>query len=815
MSRLPYPKDVLRSIGPQRRFGREAAQAAFLLGGIGTGNVSLGSRGELRDWELFNRSAKGQRMPNSFFSIAVLREGLPSFTRVLESRLVPPFAESHGFHPSTTAGLPRLADSRMTGEYPFVRVEFEDGTLPVEVELEAYTPFIPHEPDDSGLPVALLNYRIRNTGSESLQVTVVGSLMNPVGYSGVGQFGRLDPEGFGSNVNEYVEEGGLKGLNLTGGHQEDRLLYGSAALCTPNPRVTVKRHWLRGEWWDHLQDFWDDLSDDGLLTDHGYSEPSAEGRTDVGSLGVVEEIPPGEEREFRFILSWFFPNRVRNWNQAACSCDGCDVETVRNRYAARFDSAWDVSRYVHENIGRLESGTRVFHDALFGSTLPAHVLDALSANITVIRSSTCFWLEDGSFFAYEGCHDDAGCCSGNCAHVWNYEQTLAFLFPSLERSMRETEFLIETDPDGKLRFRAHRAFPSETSWADFEAASDGQCGSVMRLYREWKLSGDTGWMKSLWPGTKRAMDYACTTWDPNGDGVTSGKQHNTYDIEFYGPNPLSGVMFLGALRAAALMAEAVGDGDNAERYDRLFKLGQVNLDEALWNGEFYVQRLDDVDVYKYQHGVGCLADQLLGQVNAHVMGLGYLLPPERVGEAIGSVFRHNLLTDFSLHENCQRTYALNDEVGLLACTWPDGGRPRIPFPYSHEVWTGIEYQVAANLIFEGLVDEGLAVVKAVRDRHDGVRRSPWNEVECGHHYARSLASWGVLIALSGFRFNMVAREIDFSPVINSDDFSCFWSTGTAWGTYHQRRHAETGEIKWAIDVLHGSLEGVKVNGRSP
>jgi len=198
-----------------------------------------------------------------------------------------------------------------------------------------------------------------------------------------------------------------------------------------------------------------------------------------------------------------------------------------------------------------------------------------------------------------------------------------------------------------------------------------------------------------------------------------------------------------------------------------------------------------------------------------VMGLGYLLPPERVGEAIGSVFRHNLLTDFSLHENCQRTYALNDEVGLLACTWPDGGRPRIPFPYSHEVWTGIEYQVAANLIFEGLVDEGLAVVKAVRDRHDGVRRSPWNEVECGHHYARSLASWGVLIALSGFRFNMVAREIDFSPVINSDDFSCFWSTGTAWGTYHQRRHAETGEIKWAIDVLHGSLEGVKVNGRSP
>ena len=114
-------------------------------------------------------------------------------------------------------------------------------------------------------------------------------------------------------------------------------------------------------------------------------------------------------------------------------------------------------------------------------------------------------------------------------------------------------------------------------------------------------------------------------------------------------------------------------------------------------------------------------------------------------------------------------------------------------------WTGIEYQVAAHLIIKGHVDEGLAVVKAVRDRHDGLRRGPWNEVECGHHYARSMANWGVLLALSSF-----------SPVVNADDFRCFWSTGTAWGTYRQRRNPETGSIAWDVDVLHGSLEGVKV-----
>ncbi|UCD45322.1 MAG: hypothetical protein JSV27_02140 [Candidatus Bathyarchaeota archaeon] len=815
MSKLPYSKQDLHATGSQREFGRDAAQAAFLLGGIGTGNISLGSRGDLRDWEIFNRSAKGQRLPYSFFSIAIIGEGRAPITRVLESRLVPPFTESHGFQPGTLAGLPRLEDSCMRGEYPLVYVEFEDTSLPVDIMLEAYTPFVPHEPDDSGLPATLLTYRVKNTGEDPLEVTVVGSLLNAVGYTGLNRFGSLKSEGFGGNINEFREEMGLRGLHLhSGRYGKDSLLHGGLSLATTNSRVTVKRHWLRSGWWDNLREFWDDLSEDGLLTDLGYSEPSEDGKTDVGSIGAVETIGPGEAKEFRFVLSWYLPNRVRSWSQVpqgdAC---GCEQQTVRNRYAARFDSAWDVSRYVVSNLERLDGATRAFHDALFGSTLPSHVLDALSANITVIRSPTCFWLEDGSFFGYEGCFDEGGCCSGNCTHVWNYAQTLAFLFPSLERSMRRTEFQVETDEDGKMNFRAYREIPGERSWDAFEPASDGQCGSIMRLYREWKMNGDTAWMEGLWPGARRAMDFACTRWDTDGDGVTDGKQHNTYDIEFYGPNPLSGVMFLGALRTATRMAEAAGDYEAAQRYGTLFEMGRANLDEALWNGEYYVQKLEDVDAYKYQHGVGCLADQLLGQANAHVAGLGYLLPPAHVKRAIGSVFRHNLLTDFSLHDNCQRVYALNDEVGLIACTWPGGGRPRIPFPYSHEVWTGIEYQVAAHLIFEGLVDEGLTVVKAVRDRHDGVRRNPWNEVECGHHYARSMASWGLLVALSGFSFDMVQKEMSFDPAINADDFRCFWSTGTAWGTYRQRKDPETGERDWDIDVLHGSLEGVKVNGR--
>jgi len=808
----PYTRDELHRAGPPKVHGREATEAAFLLGGIGTGNFSVGSRGDLRDWEIFNKPAKGQKLPYSFFAVAI-KEGERVKARVLESRLVPPFSESHGFHPGSVAGLPRFSDSRMWAEYPFVYVELEDEGLPVRVLLEAYTPLIPHEPDDSGLPLAVLTYTVQNTGDSDLDVTVVGSLLNAVGFTGVGDFGWVKPEGFGENVNRFTQEAGLRGINFTSGkHSEDSLLYGSMSLATTDRDVTVKPYWYRSGWWDNLREFWDDLVGDGQLTDHEYESPSEEGKTDVGSMGVIKRVGPGEAVDFTFLVSWYFPNRIGNWNQrlGGCGCGG----TAHNRYAVRFNDAWDVCRHYVKHRDRLDELSRAFRDALYSSTLPVQVVDAVASNITVIRSSTCFWLEDGAFLAYEGCFDDAGCCSGNCTHVWNYEQTLAHLFPSLARNMRETEFRLETGQDGKMSFRAYNVFPGTKSWDSVEAASDGQCGAVMRLYREWKLSGDTGWMTGLWPKARLALDYACRTWDLDGDGVTEAKQHNTYDISFYGPNPLSGVMFLGALKAGVHLAETAGDYEAAERYRTLYERGRVNLDKATWGGEYYVQRLEDVDAYKYQHGLGCLSDQLLGQLNASLMGLGYLLPSRHVKKAIHSVYRNNFKRGFQDHDNTQRTYTLNDEAGLLLCTWPRGGRPSLPFVYSHEVWTGVEYHVASHLIHEGYLDEGLSVVKAVRDRHDGVRRSPWDEVECGHHYARSLSSWGLLLALSGFTCDAVKKVVSFQPRINVEEFSCFWSTGEAWGIYTQTVDRGTGETRWSVEVLHGSLEGYKVNGRA-
>lgn len=787
------------------------AAVAFPLGGIGTGNVSLGARGNLRDWEIFNRPAKGLLLPNTFFAVRARPHGAPPVVRVLEGPLTPPHTLSHGYHPNTAAGLPRMASSTLHGEYPFARVVFDDPRMPLCFELEAFTPLIPLNPHDSGLPCAILTFSAHNPGAVPVDLTLVGSLFNPIGGIGLDPYGNLNGGGLGGNLNEFRDTPALRGMSLASTrYPADALEYGNLALVTDHLRVTYKRAWLRGGWWDFLQEFWDDFCDDGLLTDLGYDTPSVPGQSDTASLAVVDTLGPGERRSYRFVLAWFFPNRPNSWEHTA-------DHLTQNQYATRFASAWDVAAYTFAELPRLEQTTRAFHAALFGSTLPAPVIDALASNIVPLRSTTCFWLADGRFFGWEGCFDQAGCCAGSCTHVWSYAQTLAFLFPQLEREMRRIEFAVETAPDGYMFFRSYQTFGERFVWSwgaheQPQAAVDGQMGSVLRVYREWLLSGDRDWLEQIWPAVKRSVSFAGRQWDTDGDGVLDGRQHNTYDIEFYGPNPLCGIYYLAALRAAEELAHVLDEPDVAQAARAIFEKGSQRLDELLWNGEYYIQLLDDVDAHKYQHGQGILSDQLLGQLHARILGLGDLLPPAHVRTAVKAIFDHNFRRDFTEHVNCQRTYVLNDESGLLLCSWPQGGRPKLPFVYSDEVWTGFEYQVAAHLIYEGWLSEGLEIVAAARARHDGIRRNPWNEVECGHHYARSMASWALLTALSGFSCNVAERVLRFAPVAaassEANEFRCFWACGAGWGTYSAQR-TPTGWIA-QVQTLGGDISGWRI-----
>ncbi len=790
---------------PVRRFsGAVLKEIAFPLGGIGTGTVSLGGRGQLRDWEIFNRPAKGKNLPYTFFALWAQAAGQVPVTRVLERQFLPPFIGEMGLPTSQVSGLPRLREATFTGAYPFAHIAFHDDALPLQVELLAYNPMIPLDAERSGLPVAIFHWRLTNPGPASVDCTLAYSQLNPVGYDGQANLGGRRHPLFGGNLNTWREETDLRGFLMTRpGFDGANPAAGSVAVVTPWPAVTFLAHWERAGWWDDLQNFWDDLSADGRLPERPENDPSRAGETDVGSLGLRARVEPGQSVELPIVLAWHFPHLTNYWNREP------EVRGQRlgNYYTTRFADAWDAAHFTVAHLEELTRETQAFHQALFESTLPPEVLDAVSSQMSIIRTTTCLRTEDGRFHAFEGCNDNAGCCPMNCTHVWNYEQALAHLYPDLERTMRLTDYGTNTLPTGEQKFRTLIPLTSGVLW-NFVPAADGQMGTIIKLYREWQLSGDDDFLRQLWPSAKRALEWAWEYWDADRDGVMEGEQHNTYDIEFYGPNTMMGTLYLGALRAAEEMARALGEMDTAAEYRRLFESGATRLEELLWNGEFYVQQVrnpspDEVHVKhnlewhssgvrpgeempRYQYGPGCLSDHMLGQWWAHVVGLGYLLPEEHVRTAMQSIYRYNWRTDFSSHASCQRTYALNDEAGLLLCSWPHGGRPRYPFPYADEVWTGIEYQVAAHLIYEGMVQEGLNIVKGLRARHDGVRRNPWDEFECGHHYARALASWSLLLALSGYRYSAPQRRLGFAPRLNADDFRCFFSTGSGWGVYEQR-----------------------------
>lgn len=815
-----------------------ASRAAFPLGGIGTGNVSLGARGELRDWELENVSDKGRHNPYSFFAIHAAPHGGTPVTRVIEAPLTPPHDLDTGYGFDRLAGLPRLEGATMRGAYPLCDIDFTDPVLPVEVSLRAFTPLVPLDVDSSSIPGAILRYHVTNPGTTPVDVSVVGSVSHTAGR-GEGPGGLRARQRV-----RWRETATVRGLDFGIDLPADDLGYGTLALTTTDPSTTAKPQWVVSFWPDGARLFWDDLTADGLLEpepratledrprgvfaegDDGREHYTEEDLLEIlprlrtGSLGIVATLAPGETRAFEFALTWCFPNRARAWNGSVIFKDPNREQVVRNHYATLWPDAWAAAEHLHAHLPALEASTTAFADALYDSTLPEVVTDAIGGTLAVLRSPTVFVVTDPNpelgpgpvMAAWEGSFDHGGACEGTCTHVWSYAQSAAWLFPSLERSARRVEYLLETDAEGAQKFRTNRLFGGP-SWF-MTPAVDGQLGTFLRLYREWRFSGDEAFLAELWPAARRTLEHAAT-WDHDGDGLLDGELHNTYDIEFHGIEPLACVYYLAALRAGVRLAQHLGEHALAQTWAARADAAASGIERVLWNGEYYRQVIDDVDRWRYQYGDGVLADQLMGQFQAYVNGLGELLPHEHIAKALRSIVRYNLREDLSDHESTQRAYALGHEGGLLLASWPHGERPRVPFVYSDEVWTGIEHQVATSLVYAGLSEEALRIEGLLRARYDGVVRNPWDEIEWGHHYARSLASWGLLLAFTGASWDAPTSTLSFDPARGAagelgaersgDDgvVRALFTTGTGWGRVELSGPGQPPSV--SLHVLGGSI----------
>lgn len=746
-----------------RRYdGTRRERIALPVGGIGTGTISLGGRGQLRDWELFNRPAKDHN-PGAFLALRTEQAG-HVVQRALESSLLPGELAGSWGSGVPLSGLPRFAEGSFEAAYPFGRVQLTDPDVPLEVSVGAMNPLVPGDSDASGIPMALLRVTLHNPGREPVQASVCLSVPNVVGYLPSEQL----PDG-----NLFTAES-LEGATMLVGRStqvaDDAEAWGSLALATVGGAASsLRTSWARRSWGDSLLDFWDDLGTDGQLT-----EPPDPARVPTGSLVRDATVQPGETAELAFAIAWHFPNR-RAWTHSFAPAPrfGYGEAIVGNHYAGRYADAGDVLRRELPRFEELEDRTGQFVNLVVGSDLPAPVVDAVLSTLSVLKSTTCFRIADGTFLAWEGSNDDHGSCHGSCTHVWNYQYALEALFPDLAWDMREVELVHSLDDSGMMSFRAGLPLQSDgTGWR--VAAADGQMGALVRLHRTWLMTGDTASLRRLWAGARAAMEFAWIPngWDADRDGLMEGCQHNTMDIEYYGPNGVGQSWYLAALGAMAQLAEVVGDSEFASQCREVRDSGAAATDAQLFNGDFYEHLVippgddsriaaglrirhtgdnpdmgsDDLVDPDLQLGPGLAGDQLAGVTMAVAGDVEHGLAAGNVRRALLGIWEHNHRDGFVGHFNHLRTFASGEDRGLLNCTYPRGGRPERPSPYSNEVWTGIEYTAATGLAQLGEHEIATRIARDVRNRYDGSARNPFNEVECGNHYVRSMAAFGMVAA---------------------------------------------------------------------
>ncbi len=511
-------------------------------------------------------------------------------------------------------------------------------------------------------------------------------------------------------------------------------------------------------------------------------------------LGRKIRLDAGQSATVTFVLMWHFPNLV---------LDG--VKGSHGRYyATRFDSARAVAAYIAKNFDSLYAQTKLWRDTWYDSTLPYWFLDRTLLNASILATSTAFRFADGRFYGWEG----VGSCAGTCTHVWQYEQAMGRLFPQLDILLRE-----RADFDPQISFRPDGMIDHR---GEFHAgqAVDGHAGTILRAYRDHQMSPDDAFLKRNYASIKKAMKWLIKQ-DGNGDGIMEGAQHNTLDAEWYGPVAWLSGLYLAALRATEVMAREMDDQPFAKECRDIVAVGVPNFVRDLFNGDYFMNKPDLKHPDAINSGTGCEIDQVMGQGWAFQVGLGRLLPQKETRSALQSLWKYNFSPDVGPYRQANkagRWFAMPGEAGLLMCTFPRadwnyekacGQGPEWATGYFNECMNGFEHQVAGHMVWEGLVQEGLAVERAIHDRYGASRRNPWNEVECGDHYARSMASYGVFLAACGFEYHGPKGYMAFAPRLTPDDFKAAFTAAEGWGTFTQKRTGAS--LQANLLVKHGQL----------
>ena len=807
--------------------GQHLNRVAFPVGGIGAGMFCLEGTGSISHMSVRNKPEIFNE-PGMFAAITV--KGIKNGAKLLEGP-VPDWKKfgqkdaGNGAGGATT-GLPHFRKCSFTSKFPFAVIDISDADLPLKVQLTGWSPFIPTDENNSSLPVGAIEYMFTNTGTTTAEAVFSFNAKN---------FLTIEK---GNNSIRPVQNGFI----LTEKGTTEKPFPTDFAVYTDDAATQVDHCWFRGGWWDPFTMAWNNVKN-GEIKTVAPVEKNAPG----ASLYVPFTLAPGKTKTIKLMMTWYTPDSEQTYGTIGSKKENCDPESgccnspadilldkydkdfngkfYKPWYSSQFKNVEEAIQYWKDKYEELKKNSMLFTNSFYSSNLPPEVIEAVAANLTILKSPTVMRQYDGRLWSFEGCGDAWGCCHGSCTHVWNYAQAIPHLFPALERSLRHTEFCESQSAAGHQNFRA--TLPIQPADHNFHSAADGQLGGIMKVYREWRISGNNEWLKKMYPMVKTSIDYCIATWDPRQRGVIEEPHHNTYDIEFWGPDGMHCSFYIGALNAFIAMGKFLNK--DVSKYTQLAASAKKIMEAGLFDGEYFIQQIKvdglsaknpatelsyggeyskeakdllEKEGPKYQYGKGCLSDGILGAWIGRMCGLDDAIDSMKLKSHLLAVHKYNLKDNLSEHANPQRpAYALGDEGGLLLCSWPKGGKLSLPFVYSDEVWTGIEHQVASHLMLTGQVKEGLDILRASRNRYDGRIRNPFNEYECGHWYARALSSYGYLQALTGVRFDAVDKTLYIDSKVGN--FTSFLSTETGFGTVTLKDNHAT------VNVAFGNIDIVK------
>jgi len=821
--------------GPPTIYAKSRDELKYIgmpVGGIGCGTLYLGGDGRLWLWDIFNtrenylvdhvakdfdwagHASKRMDVPSKDGANYVAPLNIDDGGRdrdLLQGFMLRVAVGERVFVRRLEAA--DWAEVEFQPTYPIGKLRYTDPDVPVVVTMEAFSPFIPTNEKDSGLPATVLSFEVENLGDRAVEVSLLGWLENKVSVLAARKQAL-------ERNNVFFRSGSLRGfvgsMRKTAGDDQDEWTracdHGTLCLASRDPHAIVYPqlpHPLDHGLFARLDSSPPPRSEATArtLVAEGSTSP-APAEPFVAGVRCSRRLGPKGCASIDFVLGWHFA-------QLQPSQFGQGYLPSGRYYGTLFRDAQDVLRHVDEHYSRLTGTTRAWTRLWYEeSTLPRWFAERTLWNASTLATGTVWRLSDGRMYGFESAGQPRW--PGTCTHVWQYAQAPARLFPALERDVRERVDLgVAMNGDGGIGFRGE---------ADREPAIDGQAGTILRIYREHQMSPDDAFLRRNWPNIRRAIEFLLRQ-DTDGDGLVDTSLENTLDAKWGGQIAWIAGLAIAAVEAGRRMAEEAGAMDARYRDDRFVDhckafvgRGSRAMVDKLFNEElgYFIhaparptsKRDGELGTYDSSH-----IDQVYGQAWAHQVGLGALWDRGKTLRALQALVSRNLtddVTPFTAYVPAPRPYALPGEAGTIMTVAPPGD-PN-PFGsttawnlgYFHECMSGFEHQLAAHLMAEGQVEHAFKVIGAIHARYHAKKRNPFNEVECGDHYARAMASYGSFISACGFRYHGPRGHLRFAPRFNQADFRCAFTSASGWGSYGQQ--CLSGESqRHRIRMLYGTL----------